>query len=181
MNDAILFSPKRHVDRRGYFSETYSLRDLQARGVEDVFVQENESVSISAGTLRGLHFQSPPFSQAKLVRCTQGKIYDVIVDIRKGSPHYGQWSGWYLSEENRCQLYVPHGFAHGFVTLEANTKVIYKCSSYYEPKAEGAIHWDDKELDIDWPLVALPIVSDKDDQAENFGQLDSPFVWASLV
>lgn len=177
MNGAILCSPKRHVDHRGYFSETASQRDLQARGIEDFFVQENESVSLSAGTLRGLHFQAPPFSQAKLVRCVQGQIYDVVVDIRKGSPHYGQWSGYDLSEDNGNQLYVPHGFAHGFITLRANTKVIYKCSSYYEPTAEGAICWDDKNLNIDWPLKAAPLLSDKDAQANSFSRLDSPFTW----
>ena len=143
----------------------------------DDFVQDNHSLSVAVGTVRGLHFQEPPHAQAKLVRCGQGAIFDVAVDIRIGSPTYGRWLGYELSAENGAQLYIPAGFAHGFVTLKPDSEIIYKCSDYYASGSEGSLRWDDPEIGIDWPLANEPILSDKDAQAPLLSELDSPFTW----
>lgn len=129
------------------------------------------------GTVRGLHFQAPPNAQAKLVRCGRGAIFDLAVDIRRGSPTYGQWFGYELSAANGVQLYIPEGFAHGFVTLEPASEIIYKCSDYYAPKTEGSLRWDDPEIGIDWPLTGDPILSEKDAEAPLLAEFDSPFAW----
>ena len=168
--------PVRHEDSRGYFSETF--RDNWFReNVADVgFVQDNHSSSKDMGTLRGLHFQNPPHAQAKLVRCLSGKIWDVAVDIRPGSSHFGRWVGEELSAENGKQLFIPAGFAHGFVTLSEDTEISYKCSDYYAADCDAGIAWNDPELAIRWPLDGRePILSLKDGKQPRLAELDNPF------
>jgi dTDP-4-dehydrorhamnose 3,5-epimerase len=172
--DLFLLSPTRNKDSRGFFGETYNLRRYAAQGIAVEFVQDNQSLSHSVGTLRGLHFQAPPAAQGKLVRCGRGAIFDVAVDIRRGSPTYGQWEGYELSAENGNQLYVPVGFAHGFVTLEPDSEIVYKCTDYYAPETEGAVRWD--SCGIDWPLSSDPILSEKDAIAPVLADFDSPFI-----
>jgi dTDP-4-dehydrorhamnose 3,5-epimerase len=173
--DLKLIRPARFGDHRGYFGETYSKRKYEDLGIVDEFVQDNHSLSKIVGTLRGLHFQTSPNAQAKLVRCGRGVIFDVAVDIRIGSPTYGKWEGYELTAENGLQLYVPIGFAHGFVTLEPDSEIVYKCSDYYAPNAEGALLWN--SCGIEWPLVGDPILSDKDTAASAFNDFNSPFVF----
>ncbi len=144
-------------------------------GFDVAFVQDNHSLSADAGTLRGLHFQAPPDAQSKLVRCGRGRLFDVAVDIRKGSPTYGHWVGEELSFDNGRQLLVPQGFLHGFVTREPMTEIVYKCSDFYAPDAEGAVHW--QSCGINWGLNAPPIVSEKDAEAPAFDEFESPFFW----
>jgi len=170
-------STKRFLDSRGYFSETYSHQKYSREGVKEIFVQDNISCSAKKSTLRGLHFQAPPHAQAKLVRCGRGAIFDVAVDIRRGSPTYGQWKGYELTAENGAQLYIPVGFAHGFLTLEPDSEIVYKCSDYYAPETEGAILWNDPDIGINWPTDADPILSDKDAVAPLFSDLESPFIF----
>jgi dTDP-4-dehydrorhamnose 3,5-epimerase len=159
----ILFTPKRFSDPRGWFSETFRHDVWQELGIIDAFVQDNQSLSKPQGTLRGLHFQLPPKGQAKLVRCLRGSLYDVAVDLRAGSPTYGQWLGAEISAENGRQLYIPVGFAHGFVTLEPDTDVLYKVTSYYAPDCDRGLAWDDPTIGIDWPLGGREsLLSDKD-------------------
>ena len=173
----IHIKPQRHCDHRGFFAETYSRRKYSELGIEDDFVQDNHSLSRDVGTLRGLHFQTPPHAQAKLVRCGRGAIFDVAVDIRQGSPTYGQWKGYELTAENGNQLYVPVGFAHGFVTLEPDSEIVYKCSDYYAPETEGSILWNDPDIGIDWPTESDIILSDKDAVAFLLSDLESPFIF----
>ena len=168
-------STKRFLDRRGYFSETYSHQKYSFEGVKEIFVQDNISCSANKSTLRGLHFQAPPHAQAKLVRCGRGAIFDVAVDIRRGSPTYGHWKGYELTADNGDQLYIPMGFAHGFVTLEPDSEIVYKCTDYYAPETEGAVRWD--SCGINWPLSVDPILSEKDAIATGFSDLDSPFIY----
>ena len=171
-------TPRRFGDARGFFAETYSARVLSEAGVETVFVQDNHSLSAEVGTVRGLHFQAPPAAQAKLVRCGRGRIYDVAVDIRKGSPTYGQWVGEELSFENGVQLLIPAGFAHGFMTLEPDSEIVYKCSDFYAPQTEGALMWNDPGIAIDWPISGLdPVISEKDAEAGLLAGFDSPFTF----
>jgi len=174
-NDTILITPTRFGDRRGYFGETYSRRRYAYIWVDVEFIQDNHSLSHAVGTLRGLHFQAPPAAQGKLVRCGRGAIFDVAVDIRRGSPTYGKWEGYELTAENGHQLYVPVGFAHGFVTLEPDSEIVYKCTDYYAPETEGAVRWD--SCGIDWPLSVDPILSDKDAVAPGLADFDSPFIY----
>ncbi|WP_372841364.1 dTDP-4-dehydrorhamnose 3,5-epimerase [Phaeovulum sp.] len=168
-----LLTPRRFADNRGWFSEVWSKRDLIAAGITCDFVQDNHSASDAPGTLRGLHYQRPPHAQAKLVRCTRGAIFDVAVDARIGSPSYGRWVGVELSAENGRQLFIPEGFLHGFVTREAASEVQYKCSAYYAPECDGAVHWD--SLGIDWGLKGAPVLSPKDAGAPAFADWQSPF------
>lgn len=172
-----LMSPQRFGDHRGFFAETYSRREYLNLGIDIEFVQDNHSLSREVGTLRGLHFQAPPRAQAKLVRCGRGAIFDVAVDIRRGSPTYGHWKGYELTVENGDQLYIPVGFAHGFVTLLPDSEIVYKCSDYYAPETEGSVLWSDPEIVIDWPTAADPILSDKDAAAPLLSDLVSPFVF----
>lgn len=146
-------------------------------GIELDFVQDNHSFSLEAGTVRGLHFQSPPHAQAKLVRCGRGSLFDVAVDIRKGSPTYGQWVGEELSFENGKQLLIPAGFLHGFATLVPETEIIYRCSDYYAPECDGSVRWD--TAGIEWPVKGEPVLSQKDAIAPPLGEFDSPFHWSS--
>ena len=172
----LLITPKRFGDPRGFFSETYNSDAFAANGIETAFVQDNHSVSEAVGTIRGLHFQGPPRAQAKLVRCGRGRLFDVAVDIRRSSPTFGRWVGAELTFENGHLLLVPAGFAHGFVTLEPGTEIIYKCSDTYAPETEGAIRFDDPDLGIDWHLGDLePRLSDKDAKAPFLRDFDSPF------
>ena len=173
--------PQRYGDHRGFFEETWSENALAESGIEISFVQDNHSFSKELGTLRGLHYQPPPHAQDKLVRCTRGAIFDVVVDIRKGSPTYGQWVGAELSRENGKQLLSPKGFLHGFVTLMPDTEVQYKCSDNYAPQCEGSVLWS--SLGIDWPLPdgVLPKLSAKDEEALSFEVFDSPFLWEDKV
>ena len=172
-----LIKPKKFSDNRGYFSEIYNKYACAGDGIIDEFVQDNHSVSWEIGTIRGLHFQAPPYAQAKLVRCGRGAVFDVAVDLRWGSPTYGQWEGYELTAENGYQLYVPIGFAHGFVTLEPESEIVYKCSAYYVPEAEGSLFWNDPDVGINWPIEDAPILSDKDAVAPLLVDLDSPFIF----
>ena len=174
-NELILIKPDRHKDERGFFSETYSRRRYKEFGIDVEFVQDNHSISWETGTLRGLHFQAPPFAQGKLVRCSKGAIFDVAVDIRKGSPRFGDWVGYELTEENGYQLYVPVGFAHGFVTLNPESELMYKCTDYYAPKTEGSIRWNDPTIGIEWPLAERLILNERDAIAPFFKDFETPF------
>ena len=174
----ILFTPKRFSDPRGWFSETFRHDVWHELGVTDAFVQDNQSLSKPQGTLRGLHFQLPPKGQAKLVRCLRGSLYDVAVDLRAGSPTYGQWLGAEISAENGRQLYIPIGFAHGFVTLEPDTDVLYKVSSHYAPDCDRGLAWNDPTIGVDWSLGdRVPLLSDKDTRQPSLVDFDSPFVY----
>ncbi len=166
-------TPKRFGDARGFFCESWKKSALDDAGLHHDFVQDNHSLSNAVGTLRGLHFQAPPHAQAKLVRCGRGALFDVAVDIRKGSPTYGQWVGEVLSFDNGVQLLVPEGFAHGFVTLEPMTEIVYKCSNVYAPDADGGVRWD--SCGVDWPMTGQPVLSDKDAAAPALADFDSPF------
>ncbi|MEG8098999.1 dTDP-4-dehydrorhamnose 3,5-epimerase [Candidatus Liberibacter brunswickensis] len=173
---------KKFADSRGWFSETYNDNSLKTNGFKDVFVQDNHSFSSNSGTIRGLHFQYPPYAQAKLVRCIAGRIFDVAVDIRKNSPTYGHWFALELSADNCLQLYIPAGFAHGFITLEMNTEVIYKVTNHYSLEHDSGIIWKDKSIDIKWPLLDIisPSLSEKDNNLPFLNQLDSPFEYDGL-
>jgi len=157
--------------------ESYSKNKFKTFGIECDFVQDNHSLTIPAWTIRGLHFQSLPFAQAKLVRCIRGKIFDVAVDLRRGSSTYGNWIGVELSAENADQLLIPAGFAHGFMTLEQNTEVIYKVSDIYSPQNDSGIIWNDADIGIDWPLPpgVSPTLSAKDTQQPRFEAFESGF------
>ena len=170
-----MLTPARFGDSRGFFSESWNRRRMAEQGLDLDFVQDNHSLSRAPGTLRGLHFQSPPAAQDKLVRCGQGALFDVAVDIRKGSPSYGAWFGIELSAENGKQLLVPKGFLHGFVTRVPDTEVIYKCTDYYAPECDGAVAWD--SCGIDWEFDGTPVLSEKDAAAPALADFDSPFVW----
>ena len=177
--DVLKITPRRFGDHRGFFAETFSARAYAEAGIRDTFVQDNHSLSAQVGTVRGLHFQAPPHAQAKLVRCGRGAIFDVAVDVRKGSPTYGQWVGAELSADNGAQLYVPVGFAHGFATLLPDSEIVYKCSDYYAPETEGALIWNDSDVGIEWPDFGTAILSEKDAIAPTLAEFESPFVWRS--
>jgi dTDP-4-dehydrorhamnose 3,5-epimerase len=171
-----LIRPRRFGDARGYFMETYNRRAMAAEGISDDFVQDNHSRSQVAGTIRGLHFQTPPFAQVKLVRCSAGRIFDVAVDIRRGSPTFGRSVSVELSAENGWQLYIPIGFAHGLATLEAGTEVQYKVSADYSPDNDAGILWSDAAFGIKWPIeVAAALLSDKDRKLPRWDDFISPF------
>lgn len=174
----VLLEPRRFGDNRGHFSETWNRARMAEHGLEYDFVQDNQSLSAQAGTVRGLHFQTPPHAQTKLVRCTRGALFDVAVDIREGSPTYGQWVGYELSAENGLQLLIPAGFAHGFATYADNTEICYKCDDYYAPECEGALRFDDPDLAIDWGLgTRAPVLSDKDAIAGAFKDFKTQFTF----
>ncbi|MDQ1235814.1 dTDP-4-dehydrorhamnose 3,5-epimerase [Paenibacillus sp. SORGH_AS306] len=161
LEGAKLIEPVVHGDHRGFFMESYNEKLMHENGIKHNFIQDNHSLSAEPGVLRGMHYQLNPKAQTKLIRVISGSIYDVIVDIRKDSPTFGQWQGFILSDANKRQLLVPQGFAHGFCTLAANTQVIYKVDEYYSPEHDRGIAWDDPSLNIDWP-VSNPVLSDKD-------------------
>ena len=170
-----VITPRRFGDHRGWFSESWNARAQADAGIAIDWVQDNHSFSAEKGTLRGLHYQTPPFAQDKLVRCTRGAIWDVAVDFRKDSPTYLEHFGIELSADNGAQLLVPAGFLHGFVTLQAQCEVQYKCSAPYAPDCDAAIRWDDPALGIDWPLDGAPHLSDKDAAAPLIADVTSPF------
>ena len=159
-----LIEPKVFGDERGWFMESYSERDFEKAGIRANFVQDNHSFSKDKGTLRGLHYQLNPYSQAKMLRCTRGEILDVAVDIRKGSPNYAKWVSVRLSEKNHCALFIPRGFLHGFITLTDNVEVEYKADNFYEKTAEGGVLWNDPEIGVNWEIEPK-ILSDKDKNA----------------
>ena len=163
LEGVLLVTPKVFGDDRGFFMETYNQAKALELGLPSQFVQDNHSKS-SKGVLRGLHYQNPKW-QGKLVRVVQGEIFDVAVDVRHDSPTFGEWVGAYLNDENKQQLYVPEGFAHGFVVTSATAEVVYKCTSLYAPEQEGSILWNDPDIGIDWPLDS-PLLSDKDSKAQ---------------
>ena len=158
--EVVLIEPRVFRDERGFFIETYKHSEFADAGIREYFVQDNHSQS-SRDVLRGLHYQINPKAQGKLLRCSKGRIFDVAVDIRKGSPDYGKWVGLELSDENNNMIYIPPGFAHGFLTLSDMAEVLYKCTNEYSPGHERGIAWNDPEIDIDWPVKA-PILSAKD-------------------
>ena len=168
-----IVTPRRFGDARGFFAETWNARAFKELGIEAEFVQDNHSLSEMAGTIRGLHFQAPPHAQAKLVRCGRGRLFDVAVDIRAGSPTYGRWTGAELSAENGRMLWIPEGFAHGFVTREPATEIVYKCTGFYAPAADGGVRWD--SCGIDWGLTGEPILSEKDATAPQLADFETPF------
>ena len=177
--DVLLIEPARFGDNRGFFSESWNKERMAEHGISVDFVQDNHSLSSAVGTVRGLHFQAPPNAQAKLVRCGRGVLFDVAVDIRKGSPTYGQWVGEELSFENGKQLFIPEGFAHGFITRTPDTEIIYKCNAYYAPESDGAILWD--SCGSDWGFNGTPELSAKDANAPSFTSFDSPFTWEAAA
>ncbi|MNO39354.1 dTDP-4-dehydrorhamnose 3,5-epimerase [compost metagenome] len=166
-----LIEPVVHGDRRGYFMESYNEAVLRQHGIHARFVQDNQSLSAEKGVIRGLHYQLPPKAQTKLVRVLAGAIYDVVVDIRPESRTFGKWIGITLSEENKRQLFVPKGFAHGFCTLTPNTQVLYKVDEFYAPEYDRGIRWDDSALRIHWP-VSDPVLSDKDRAHPDFAHAE---------
>ena len=171
-----LVHPRRFSDPRGSFSETYRKNAYEAAGIAADFIQDNEAHSHEAGTIRGLHFQAPPQAQAKLVHVLRGSVYDVAVDLRRGSPTYGKWCGATLTAAGGEQIFVPRGFAHGYCTLEKGAVVAYKVDGYYAPDLEGGIRWDDADIGIAWPVAAgMAIVSEKDGRLPGFAALQSPF------
>ena len=178
--EVLLITPARHGDERGWFSETFRQSALEEAGFTSAFVQDNHVRSTKRGIQRGLHYQKPPHAQDKLLRCVVGAIFDVAVDIRKGSPTYGQWVGGELSAENRQQLLVPKGFAHGYCTLSDDCEVLYKVTDYYAPSAEGAVRWNDPAIGIDWTLPNAQIGANaRDEAAPLLSEIDSPFAYGA--
>lgn len=169
-----IIEPQVFEDVRGFFYESYNAREYAACGIDDLFVQDNHSRSVY-GTLRGLHYQTPP-GQAKLVRVALGEVYDVAVDIRQGSPTFGQWVGVTLSAQNRRQLYIPVGFAHGFCVTSEVAEFLYKVTSYYAPALERGVAWDDADLAIDWP-VGAPVLSERDKKHPRLAQIARDWVY----
>lgn len=175
LSGVTILTPNRFGDNRGFFSESWNASRMADAGLHYDFVQDNHSMSATVGTIRGLHFQSPPHAQAKLVRCGRGALLDVAVDIRTGSPTYGKWVGVELSFENGRQLLIPAGFAHGFLTTQPDTEIIYKCTDYYAPDCDGGIHWD--SCGIEWGFEGTPVLSEKDAAAPALAGFTSPFVF----
>ena len=173
-----LIVPKRHPDERGWLAETFNEARLRALGIDCRFVQDNQSYSQRAGTLRGMHFQAPPFEQAKLISVLRGRALDVAVDVRRGSPTFGKHVSAELSAETGRQLYIPAGFAHGVLTLESDVVLNYKVSGYYAAAYEGGIRWDDTDLGVPWPIASGEIIlSDKDRRLPLLKEFDSPFAY----
>jgi dTDP-4-dehydrorhamnose 3,5-epimerase len=172
----IMLTPQRHFDDRGYLVEAFNDRRFRDAGIASSFVQDNQSFSVSRGTVRGLHFQLPPFSQAKMIRVLRGSIFDVAVDLRVGAPTYGMWIAERLTAEAGEQMFVPRGFAHGFCTLEPNTEVIYKVDEYYSHEHDSGLIWNDATLAINWPVASKDaVLSDKDHKLGPFSDFLSPF------
>lgn len=168
-------------DHRGFFTENYTKKRYLENGIYIEFLQDNHSLSVDPGVLRGMHFQTAPKAQTKLVRATTGVIYDVLVDMRLGSPTYGQWEGYILSEYNHRQLLVPKGFAHGFVTLTPNCNVQYKVDEYYSKENDGGIAFDDPAIGIEWPMpVEKLVLSEKDTKHPTLAEFDNPFIYGEI-
>jgi len=176
LDGVLLVTPRRFGDDRGYFSETYNKRVFEEAGLAADFIQDNQSFSRTKGTVRGLHYQAPPYAQAKLVRVVQGAVMDIAVDARKGSPSFGKHVSAVLSADNGAQLFVPEGFLHGFATLEADTLVIYKVNNYYNADADGSVRWNDPDLGLDWGIGDIEAtLSQKDAAAPSWSKFQSPF------
>ncbi len=174
----LILEPRVFGDARGYFFESYNQKVLADAGIHTEFRQDNQSFS-KYGVIRGLHFQLNPHSQTKLIRALEGVIYDVVVDLRKGSPTFGKWFGIELSAENKRQLYIPQGFAHGFSVLSEQTAILYKCDNFYHPQAEGGVAYNDPKLDIDWKVDASrAVVSDKDKLLPALDEVETNFVYS---
>jgi dTDP-4-dehydrorhamnose 3,5-epimerase len=167
LSGVYILEPNVFADHRGFFMESYNDIKLRNLGIEAVFVQDNHSLSVDIGVIRGMHYQALPKAQTKLVRVVSGAVYDVVVDLRKSSPTFGKWIGVELSSDNKKQIYIPVGFAHGYCTLLPNTEVLYKVDEYYSPEHDRGILWSDSELGIDWP-TSEPILSDKDHKHSSF-------------
>lgn len=183
LQDVKIIEPAVFGDHRGFFTESYSEKDFKEAGININFIQDNHSLSTQAGVLRGLHFQKGESAQTKLIRVVSGAVLDVIVDMRKGSPTYGQSEGYILSEHNHRQLLVPKGYAHGFVTLTDNVNFLYKCDNHYDAAADGGISFLSPELDITWPIdIAKAITSEKDAKQPTFGEFEkeNPFVYGEI-
>ena len=183
LQDVKIIEPTVFGDKRGFFMETYSDRDFKEAGIDFDFIQDNQSLSAEAGVLRGLHFQRGKAAQTKLIRVVTGAVLDVIVDVRAGSPTYGEWEGYIISESNHRQLLVPRGFAHGFVTLTDNVNFLYKCDNYYNAEADGGITFMDKDLNINWPIdYDQAMTSDKDAKQQTFKEFEqnNPFVYGEI-
>ena len=182
LQGVLILIPARHGDARGFFAESWSRKVLAGRGIDLDFVQDNHSLSATVGTVRGLHYQSPPHAQDKLVRCGRGAFFDVAVDIRVGSPTYGRWFGVELTAENGKQLLVPKGFLHGFVTRTSDTEIVYKCTDYYAPDCDGAVRFDDPGIGIDWGFdTADAVLSAKDRAAPLLADFKSPFTYEARL
>jgi dTDP-4-dehydrorhamnose 3,5-epimerase len=177
LEGVLVVEPRLFGDHRGWFMETYSEAEFSKHGLNLEFVQDNHSFSAAKGTLRGLHYQLNPKAQTKLVRCTKGAIYDVAVDIRRGSPTYGAWFGIELSAENKKQLLIPKGFAHGFMTITEDVEVQYKVDELYAPECDGGILWSDPDIGITWPLDIQPVLSAKDEKAPRLVDVEHNFVY----
>ena len=176
LSGLVILTPRRFQDDRGFFSEVWNARTLRDAGVEADFVQDNHSFSAAQGTVRGLHYQAPPHAQAKLVRCGAGVVWDVAVDVRAGSPTFGQWFGVELSAKNGKQLFIPEGFLHGFSTLTENAELLYKCTDFYAPESDGSVMYNSAGLGIDWRLGGqTPELSAKDASAPDFADWQTPF------
>jgi dTDP-4-dehydrorhamnose 3,5-epimerase len=172
-----VLTPRRFGDARGFFCESWNRRVLAEHGLDFDFVQDNHSLSAAVNTVRGLHFQAPPHAQTKLVRCGKGRLLDVAVDIRAGSPTYGKWFGIELSFDNGRQLLVPAGFLHGFATREPDTEILYKCTDYYDLSADGALRFDDPDIGVDWGLSGPAVLSEKDKAAPLLRNFATPFTY----
>jgi dTDP-4-dehydrorhamnose 3,5-epimerase len=178
LRGVLALTPRRYGDERGFFSEVYNAAVLAQHGIDVTFVQDNHSLSRQVGVVRGLHFQAPPHAQDKLVRVGRGRVMDVAVDIRRGSPDFGRWVAVELSAEAGNQLFIPKGFLHGFAVLEPDSELLYKCSDYYAPDCDGAVRFDDPDLAIDWGVdPGDAVLSAKDAAAPLFRDFDSPFVF----
>ncbi|MGG1834390.1 dTDP-4-dehydrorhamnose 3,5-epimerase [Cytobacillus firmus] len=177
LGGVVILEPNVFGDHRGWFMETYNKSNLAEAGINIEFVQDNQSFSAAKGTLRGLHYQLNPKAQTKLVRCTKGAIYDVAVDIRKGSSTFGKWFGLELTEENKKQLLIPKGFAHGFMTLTEDVEVQYKVDELYAPECDRGIIWNDPEIGIEWPMEVKPILSAKDEKAPVLKDAEKNFIF----
>lgn len=171
-----IVEPRRHADERGFFSESWNKARLAEAGILADFVQDNHSLTHESGAIRGLHYQAPPFGQAKLVRCGRGRLFDVAVDVRQGSPTYGEWFGIELSFDNGLQLFVPEGFLHGFITREPMTEIIYKVTNPYDAASDGAVLWN--SCGINWGVDAPSAISEKDKGAVDFADFETPFEWS---
>ena len=173
LKDVKIIEPDVFEDERGFFIESYSIEKYKKLGIDFNFIQDNHSLSVEAGVVRGLHFQRGDAVQTKLIRVVTGEVLDVVVDLRKGSPTYGQWESFILSEHNRRQLLVPRGFAHGFATLTPNVNFMYKCDNYYNAEADAGIIFNDKELGIDWQIdLSKVVISEKDKNLPTFKEFE---------
>jgi dTDP-4-dehydrorhamnose 3,5-epimerase len=174
-NGLVILEPSVFGDNRGWFAETYNKNILLEAGIAIDFVQDNQSYSAEMGTLRGMHYQLNPAAQTKLIRCTRGKIFDAVIDLRRDEPTFKQWFGIELTAENHCQLLIPQGFAHGFMTLTPDVEVQYKVDAFYSQAHERSLLWNDPEIGIEWPLDVRPVLSDKDTRAARFAEAEYNF------